>query len=136
MSMQIMVVLAVLAIIVESDVSMAQSRTEAASPNFTPGEQAIIDRNAALAAIIDSDPGLVRRVLDSIEAAQAGSGSRSSVPRASRSGRGRRQKTERPPDPNHNPDLDQLGRLSPEAAHDLFQLIKNASKGTNKRLER
>jgi hypothetical protein len=131
--MNIRFLLAALAIVVLSQASVAQRPSGAERPSYTPSEQALIDRNAALAKIVDSNPELVRRAIDAIEAAQADSGTRSSPPPSRKNGR--RTKVERAPDPKHNPDLDQFGRMSPEAAHDLFQLIKNASKPTNKRLE-
>jgi hypothetical protein len=130
--MNIRFVLAALAIVVLSQASVAQPPSGAERPSYTPSEQAIIDRNAALAKIVDSNPELVRRALDAIEAAQEST--RAAIPGATRT-KGRRPKVKRAPDPKHNPDLDQLGRMSPEAAHDLFLLIKNASKPNNKRLE-
>jgi hypothetical protein len=119
MSGRILAALA-LALAFTSDPAFAALCHEDASPLFTASEHAIIDRNAALAALVGRDPGLVRCVLDAIAAAGA-----------SRSGAGTKQrKYERAPDPARNPDLDYLGRSSPEAAHDLFQLIKRASRGS------
>lgn len=102
------------------DPALADLRHAEALPAFSASEQAIIHRNAALSALVGTDPWLVRRVLDAI-----------TVAGASRSG-GDAERTpprqyERPPEPARNPDLDYLGRSSPEAAHDLFQLIKRAS---------
>ena len=37
---------------------------------------------------------------------------------------GKPHKPERPPNPKSNPGLENFGRASLEAAHDLFQLIK------------
>ena len=94
-----------------------------APPEFTTEEQSVIHRNSALDRVVRRDPWLVRRVLDAIAGAAAEPPSefsdRSSI----------RRKPERPPDPERNPDLDQLGRASPEAAHDLFLLIKKAAAG-------
>jgi hypothetical protein len=104
-----------------------------AQPGFTDSDLVIIHRNAALSAIVDRNPALVRRVLDAIASAQADAMSRAGA----RSGRDARPKRyELTPDPARNPDLDQLDRSSPEAAHDLFQLIKQASKPSGKGADR
>jgi hypothetical protein len=93
------------------------------APEFSSADQALIRRNAALEQLVRRDPVLVRRALDAIAASKA-----ETLPSYS----DRSAKLPRPepaPDPVHNPDLDQLGRSSPEAAHDLFQLIKKAAAG-------
>ena len=111
-----------LALAIASEPVHADLRRVGPPPAFTASEQIIIDRNAALAALVGSDPWLVRRVLDAIAVAGAsrpGADDERSMPRP----------RERPPEPERNPDLDNLGRSSPEAAHDLFQLIKRASGG-------
>jgi hypothetical protein len=90
----------------------------APAPAFSAAEQAVIRRNSALHALLPRDPLLVRRVLDAIASANTG-GARSNDG-------GKPRKPERPPNPKSNPDLENLGRASPEAAHDLFQLIKKA----------
>ncbi len=107
----------------------ASARAElAAQPIFTVAEQAIIHRNAALTLLTKSDPWLVRQVLDAIAQSQARQGdARDAAGQTAASAR-----YERPPEPEHNPDLDHLGRSSPEAAHDLFQLIKKAVATTKK----
>jgi hypothetical protein len=99
----------------------AQSPKSAGRPAFTVGDHAIIDRNATLKKLVERDPRLVRRVLDAIEAADQGS--HSSAEPMARSA----IMTDQTPTPSRNPDLDHLERSSPEAAHDLFQLIKKAS---------
>jgi hypothetical protein len=90
---------------------------QAPSPVFSTQEQAVIRRNAALNDLLPRDPVLVRKVLDAIAFANSG---------GARSNDGQKRKPERPPNPKSNPDLENLGRASPEAAHDLFQLIKKA----------
>jgi hypothetical protein len=98
-----------------ADLIVANSRSV-----FTVEEQVIIDRNASLKELVDREPALVRRALDAIDQANAAWSSRDMKPPARR--------PEPVPDAAHNPDLDNLGRSSPEAAHDLFLLIKKASR--------
>jgi hypothetical protein len=99
----------------------AQAPKGVARPAFTLADHAIIDRNATLKGLVERDPWLVRRVLDAIVAADRGS-ERSAEPMARSA-----IMTDQTPTPSRNPDLDHLERSSPEAAHDLFQLIKKAS---------
>ena len=78
----------------------------AAAPPFTATEMATIQRNEMLKQVLPADPWLVRQILDDI----------------ARQGR----EAFAPPDgidPFRNPDL----RSSPEAAYDLFQLLKKAA---------
>jgi hypothetical protein len=93
-----------------------------APPDFTAAEQSVIHRNAALDQLVKRDPWLVRRVLDAI--ARSGAETPDISDRTAV-----RRRYERPPQPDRNPDLDHLGRSSPEAAHDLFLLIKKAAAG-------
>jgi hypothetical protein len=92
------------------------------SEEFSPHDKIIIERNATLRTLSSQDPQLVRRILDAISTSeQQGT-----------------QPTERidlgigaKPAPiekkrDADPDLENLERSSPEAAHDLFQLIKKA----------
>lgn len=104
----------------------------AAPRPFTIAEEAIIERNEALRAVYETDPALVRRVLNALKSrGQSKDKQRDvfgqKVPGGQHSG---------PPDPTEpgadidpatNPDLAILQRGSPEAAHDLFQLLKKAS---------
>jgi hypothetical protein len=108
-------VLLILALPVGSAIAQPPSSS---APAFSAQEQAVIRRNSALNDLLPRDPVLVRKVLDAIAFANTG-GARSndgSKPR----------KPERPPNPKSNPDLESFGRASPEAAHDLFLLIKKA----------
>jgi hypothetical protein len=93
--------------------SVAPGRAEADRP-LTPPERAIVARNASLAAL--DDQALVRRALEALGTAAA------SAPRSGLPG-----DLFGPFDPAADPDLAILQRASPEAAHDLFQLIKKAS---------
>jgi hypothetical protein len=114
----------VMALLLAMALPMASARAESSKggrPAFTPGDRTIIDRNASLKGLVERDPRLVRRVLDAIEAADQGS-ERNAEPTARSA-----IMTDQTPAPSRNPDLDHLERSSPEAAHDLFQLIKKAS---------
>jgi hypothetical protein len=94
-----------------------------APPEFTVEEQSVIHRNVALDQLVQRDPWLVRRALDEISKSNAEASPDFSDRTAVR------HRYERPPQPERNPDLDHLGRSSPEAAHDLFLLIKKAAAG-------
>jgi|SRR5215471_391463 len=106
---------------------MAESNNPSGGlPHFTLAEEIIIARNDALGELAKVDPWSVRKILDAVIAArqkqqQAAPGDRS------------RDMTgaQLPPggatiDPSRNPDLDYFQRASPEAAYDLFQLLKRA----------
>jgi len=94
-----------------------------AGGSFTAQEQTIIGRNAALSELVDRDPQLVRKALDAIASAETMRAAPAlDLPNSKPGGRGQT------PDPSHNPDLQQLERVSPEAALDLFQRIKRASR--------
>ena len=104
----------------------AQTQASGDPRPFTVQEQTIIGRNAALSDLVDRDPQLVRAALDAI----AASGEM-------RAGYGLQPPGLQPPpkppvgaqtpNPTRNPDLQQLERVSPEAALDLFQRIKRAA---------
>jgi hypothetical protein len=104
----------------------------AAPRPFTIAEEAIIDRNETLRSLYQTDPALVRRVLDAIKSrgqskdrqrdvfGPGAPGNAGSDPRDL-------SQAEATFDPATNPDLAIFQRASPEAAHDLFQLLKKAS---------
>lgn len=102
-----------------SGVAMADLRGRSEQPpTFTAAENEIISRNELLAKMVATDPWLVRRTLDRLEA--GGKGGTASATRTVKA----------PPDgfdPTRNPDLADSDRNSPEAAYDLFQLIKQAA---------
>lgn len=95
-------------------------------PKFTLAEEIIIARNDALGELAKVDPGSVRKILDAIIAA------RQKQSEAAPGDRPRDVTGRQPPaggvtiDPSRNPDLDYFQRASPEAAYDLFQLLKRA----------
>jgi hypothetical protein len=88
-------------------------------PEFTNDEWTVITRNAALSEVVKENPWIVRNLLDSIDPQRnLKGGEKTQVP------------SEGPPDsfnPKENPDADSLQRASPEAVHDLFQLLKLAA---------
>lgn len=97
----------------------AQYKT-ADSSAFSSAERTVIERNVAMMSIVNDHPKVVRRLLDAladldVETKTTSHSRRSDTP------------AERPPkafDPEKNPDVDTLQRASPEAVHDLFQLLK------------
>jgi hypothetical protein len=96
------------------------------APEFTSDELAIITRNAALSGIVKEDPWVVRNLLDKIDETQSvvsNQATETPLP------------PEQPPDsfdPKENPDVERLQRVSPEAVHDLFQLLKQAAEKATK----
>jgi hypothetical protein len=92
-------------------------------PFFSAADQQIIKRNATLSQLVKRDPWLVKQVLQAIAA----------PPRQAPETGGRQGMTRErgavAPVSDRDPDLQQLERSSPEAAHDLFQLIKKAIAG-------
>jgi len=79
-----------------------------APPAFDAKDTQIIERNATLRSLKETDPWLVRRALDALAKAPAPTNA-----------------SQKAGDPD--PDLDRL-RTSPEALNDLFQVFKAASK--------
>ena len=109
--------------------AMAQS---APAPRpFTIAEEAIIDRNEALRSIHETDPALVRRALDALKSRDQNKGKQRDVFGGRAGGASPDRSDPSQPaaeiDPATNPDLAIFQRGSPEAAHDLFQLLKKAS---------
>jgi hypothetical protein len=100
------------------------------APLFTPHDRMIIERNELLRESVNSNPRIVRRIVDLIAAQSSyvsakstanGQGEEERLAAASRRG-------DTPVlDPARNPDLEHLSGSSPEATHDLFQLLKKAS---------
>jgi hypothetical protein len=81
----------------------------AGAPTFTSEETMTIQRNKTLLEISKTNPWIVRKLLDAVEQSK----NDKKLPAPS-NGDG------------EDPDLDQMQRASPEAAHDLFQLLKQA----------
>ena len=110
---------------------MLQSASAGPRP-FTIAEEAIIDRNEALRSIYETDPALVRRVLNALKSRGPNNDKQRDVfgPKVPGGPSPRQHDPSQPDaeiDPATNPDLAILQRGSPEAAHDLFQLLKKAS---------
>src|SRR5262245_28720940 len=91
------------------------------APKFTFADEVVISRNEALNALLPVDPWGVRKLLDSIaHAKQQQPPVTHRDVLEDRNGRIR-------VDPLQNPDLNILfQRVSPEAAYDLFQILKQA----------
>lgn len=89
-------------------------------PTFSTADLETIARNETLRRAVEASPWLVHRILRRLE----------NPPTAPRSGTpDDAPPTTRDTDLSRDPDLDSLQRSSPEAAHDLFLLIKQAGKG-------
>lgn len=91
---------------------------------FTAEEQAIIARNASLKAALATAPAAVRQALDAIAAAQPAGTARSGPPLAQPEPAPRVEDKKARFKRKTDPDLAGLERISPEAAHDLFQVLK------------
>jgi hypothetical protein len=99
---------------------LAHAGPVADQPTFSEQDHAVIQRNAALRKIVGRDPWVVRKALDTIAAA-------AQAPERSTQSMARNTVVRGPkPKPGPNPDLDSLERSSPEAAYDLYKLIKQA----------
>jgi hypothetical protein len=96
-------------------------------PVFSQDDHAIIARNEALRKVVKANPRIVRQILDLI-AAYRPADVRAAAPAdaAPRPGASLRE-SKLEFDPKNNPDLEPLPGSSPEATHDLFQLLKKAS---------
>jgi hypothetical protein len=101
--------------------SIAEAQYKTVDPSaFSNAERIVIERNVAMMSIVNDHPKIVRRLLNALADLNAGTET---------TNRSRRSDTpaERSPkafDPEKNPDVDTLQRASPEAVHDLFQLLK------------
>ena len=114
---ELMVIAAMLGVM--TDPAIAELRgVPKGAPDFTTDELLMIWRNLALAEAVKVDPWVVRGLLDSLER-----------PGEHEAVSGRTAEPRLPSelfDHKANPDADRLQRASPEAVHDLFQLIKQA----------
>jgi hypothetical protein len=90
-----------------------------ALPQFSPADIARIERNATLRNLYVRNPWLTFRVLRAID--EAVETKRDALPSQSP------PPTSQPFDEKRDPDLGELQRVAPEAAVDLFALIKKAS---------
>lgn len=112
-------------LLVLSGVAWGQSGGgERGVPRFTLAEQIIIERNDALAALLPIDPSGVRKILDALAVAKERPPVMAAPPRWTRRDAGAVVV-----DPLRNPDLEVFQRASPEAAYDLFQILKRVGGG-------
>jgi hypothetical protein len=97
-----------------------------ARPGFDAAARAVIARNESLRRAAATAPWLVRRAVDAIVALP---------PEPQEAPRPPETRRAAPTDdrPSADPDLDRLMRASPEAARDLFQLIKKAGSDKQQR---
>jgi hypothetical protein len=93
------------------------------APRFTLAEEVIITRNDALNELLKIDPWSVRKIIDAMAAAKQ------TPPRERQRDVGERRDGAVEIDPGRNPDLEIFQRASPEAAYDLFQLLKRVGGG-------
>ncbi|MBR0695621.1 hypothetical protein [Bradyrhizobium lablabi] len=93
-------------------------------PSFSKAELSIINRNQTLRSLVKTDPKTVRKALDLMQRNHIGS--RSEVPGGDGDLQSRDELTA-------DPDLDELERSNPEAARDLFLLIKRVATEKNKK---
>jgi hypothetical protein len=109
----------------------AAAQSEPAAPRFSFAEQVIISRNDALDALVAVDPQGVRKLLDALAIAKQQPAEAKSAPTP---GKHRDIGPLLPegfvlPDRERNPDLNLLfQRSSPEAAYDLFQILKRVGR--------
>lgn len=94
------------------------------SASFSNVEMSIINRNQTLRNLARTNPKAARQVLDLMQRNQIGSRSVTS------SGVGSLQSRD---GPASDPDFDELERSNPEAARDLFLLIKRVATEKNKK---
>jgi hypothetical protein len=93
-------------------------------PSFSKAELVIVDRNQTLRALIKTDPKAVRKALDLMQRNHIGPRSAGSV---------RDSDLQSRDELTADPDLDELERSNPEAARDLFLLIKRVATEKNKK---
>jgi hypothetical protein len=107
----------------------ADAQAQRGLPVFTAADDVIIERNEVLQDLRRISPRDVRRILDALAFATS---KRNDDPEFHRKPARRMQRdnpADRPVfDPEKNPDLVVYQRSSPEAAHDLFQLLKQIKK--------
>jgi hypothetical protein len=113
--------------------SAAAAEPDRGGPRFTFAEEVVIARNDALVALLPVDPWGVRRILDALALAKRQHDGSKPSPGSGRHrdilGREAPAEGITPPDAASNPDLNLLfQRSSPEAAYDLFQILKRAGR--------
>ncbi len=117
----LMVIATILAMI--ADPARAELRgVPTGTPDFTKDELQIISRNQALSQVAKIDPWVVRKLLDTLDKFDE----RPSITNRAADPLKSTRQTPEIFDSHTNPDAERLQRASPEAIHDLFQLIKQA----------
>lgn len=131
----------ILAVAMVSALATAAAGASLAAPmEFTARERSLIARNETLRATAERNPALARRAMRAMAASRDGSRSMVTGTRELRAEqRQGSPQAGKPPrrrngfDANRDPDMNQYQRSSPEAAHDLFQLLKRASDGSTRK---
>jgi len=95
----------------------------ASGPSFSKSELSIINRNQTLRSLMENDPKAARQALDVMQ--------RNHI--EARSGASSQDDLQSRDELTADPDLDELERSNPEAARDLFLLIKRVATEKNKR---
>lgn len=96
---------------------------------FTEAEEKVISANEALAKVRKSDPSLVRHALTMLPVlSEAGPKDRTKDMTVDRAGAAPTLTEEEAEFLRRNPAIEKAFRSSPEAAHDLLVLIRNAAK--------
>ena len=112
-----------LAIVIAGPMGVASAQPDAT--DFSAAEKAIIARNASLKAALATSPAAVRHALDALAAASpAGTARTALAPRGSDPATSTKDEPGSGFNKSTDPDLSGLQRVSPEAAHDLFQVLK------------
>lgn len=105
----------------------------AAQPvTFTPAEQALIARNASLRAAVNLSPSTVRQILDALAASQTQNTAQDAAQDTTRASHPTQAGQPSGPagsdfEQAADPDLSDLQRVSPEAAHDVFLVLKQVA---------
>jgi hypothetical protein len=98
---------------------------------FTAADEIIIARNEVMRDLRRTHPQDLRRILDALAFVAAKRNDDPDFHRRPARRVPQNNNAERPAfDPERNPDLEIYQRSSPEAAHDLFQLLKQVRPGS------
>ncbi|MGY3610117.1 hypothetical protein [Bradyrhizobium sp. Leo121] len=107
---------AALIFLVALQVALPCNARSASDQSFSKAELSIIDRNQTLQTLMKSHPQAVRQALDLMQQNRVGSRST-----------GSEESLQSRDESVVDPDLDELERSNPEAARDLFLLIKRVA---------
>jgi hypothetical protein len=127
-----------LCLIPMAQVAAETNLSPSAISGFNLAEEVVIARNDLLSELLGQDPQAVRKIMNAI-----GEMKKQAAPDPQPNTKYRNVlrdqsgKEELPIDPHRNPDLNlYLQRASPEAAYDLFQILKRVGAGTRPAIPR